>query len=278
MKQIRMIIIAAMACLALGCEEDRIIPGTGLSEEWPTEDARKHAGIKSQKVTGSVEVVWKGAEKGSDMGNKPEELLAFLDINAIEGIGNKEPKGEIVYTVLRTDSSLHRQIVAEVQGVYIDPVDHKGWVVAVVLSDTKGCGGNGGTGHADNCEGSGEDDSSHDGGCSHDDTDEGSCSGSDAGQDTHGGDSGGCADEGTDEGGCPDSEGSPDVHGGSPGGDMGNPASGKNCRVGTWLSRHTTADLREERWTVSPGNGSIRPEPSSLPLIIYPNGLTSARR
>lgn len=213
MKQIRMIIIALMACAALGCEEDSIIPGTGLSDELASADARKRAGTKSRKVTGSVEVAWKGAEKGNGMGNKPEELLAFLDITAMEATDSKGTKGEIVYTVFQTDGSLHRQIVAEVRGVYIDPRDHRGWVVAVVLSDTKGCGGNGGTGHADNCEGSGDDHSSHDGGCSHDETDDGGCSDSDVGT---------------------------DVHGGSPGGgDKGNPASGKNCRLGQYLALRT---------------------------------------
>lgn len=228
-----MSIFVMMACIALGCEEDRIIPGTGLSVEPFPADARKSAGIKSMKVTGTVEVNWKGADKGSNMGNKPEELLAFLDINAIESTDRKEARGEIVYTVYQTDFSLHRQIRAKVQGVYIDPGDHKAWVVAVVLSDTKGCDGNGGSGHEDSCESSGDDPSSHDGGCSHEETDDGGCTHEDT-------DDGGCTHEETDNGGCSGSDEGSDTHGGGPGGeDNGNPASGKNCRVGQILALKT---------------------------------------
>jgi len=215
-----------MLILTYSCDEEQIIPGTGITDEILSMDARKGASVKQNplKVTGSVELIWKGKDKGSDSGNKPEELLAFLDLSAFEGTGNKDPKGDIVYTVLETDLSLHREIKADVLDVLIDPDLKKGWVIALVTSDSKGCSGDGHTGHDDSCGGSGDDHSSHDGGCSHDDGDA-----------SH--DDGGCShddgDASHDEGGCSGSDSDSQDHGGSPGGeDKGNPMSGKNCRIG----------------------------------------------
>jgi hypothetical protein len=207
--------ICLMLLITSGCEEDRIIPGSGLTDEIFNADAKKgaKANQKPLKVTGSVDLTWKGADKGSDKGNKPEDLLTFLDLNAIEGIDQKNPTGEIVYTVLEADYTLHREIRANVLDVYIDCGKKKAMVVAMVISDTKGCAGNGGSGHDDSCGGSSDDPSSHDGGCSDDHTDEGGCSGSDSGSDSHGG---------------------------SPGGaDKGNPMSGKNCRTGQIIALKT---------------------------------------
>ena len=233
--------------LTSACDEDQIIPGTGMTDELYSLDAKKGAKENPLKATGSVELTWKGADKGSNKGNKPEELLTFLDVVAIEGTVNKDPKGEIVYTVLETDLSLHREIIAKVLDVKIaiEGSKKKAYVVAMVISDSKGCAGDGHSGHDDACGGSSDDDSSHDGGCSHDDSDEGGCSDdhtdeggcshdTDEGSGTHDdSDEGGCSDDHTDEGGCSGSDAGSDTHGGSPGGaDKGNPLSGKNCRTG----------------------------------------------
>lgn len=135
-------------------------------------------GYDTYKTTGFVEVLWKGADKGGNMGNKPDSLLCFLEFNAHEASIINPAKGEIAYRVLQPDSTLHREIKADVFGVYVDPVVKKAWVVATVVSDTKGCNGNGSGGHDTGCSsgghddtggGCGDDDTSHDGGCSHDD-------------------------------------------------------------------------------------------------------------
>ena len=123
----------------------------------------------------------------------------------------------------------------------------KAMVVAMVISDTKGCAGNGGSGHDDSCGGSTDDPSSHDGGCSDDhtddgghETDEGGCSDDHTDDDGHETDEGGCSDDHTDDGGCSGSDSGSDSHGGSPGGaDKGNPLSGKNCRTGQIIALKT---------------------------------------
>ncbi len=229
-------------CLIListACDKEQIIPGTGITDDLYGPDIRKSAKVNPNKVTGSVELFWKGGDKGSNKGNKPEELLTFLEIVAIEGTDTKDPKGEILYRVLEPDFSIHREIRAEVLDLKIDIVDSKkkGWVVARVISDSKGCAGDGHSGHDDGCGGSTDDHSGHDGGCSHDDsddhTDDGGCS------DDHT-DDGGCSDDHTDDGGCSGSDSGPDTHGGTPGGgDKGNPLSGKNCRIGQIIALKT---------------------------------------
>lgn len=202
--------ICLMLCISMGCDMEQIIPWTGITDESRSLDARKSskADANPLKATGSVELKWKGVDKGSNKGNKPEDLLTFLDIVAIEGTAYKDAIGEIVFTVLETDLSPHREIIAEVLDAKIALVENKkkAWVVARVISDSKGCAGGGHSGHDDACGGSSDDHSSHDGGCSDDHTDDGACAGSDSGTDTHGA---------------------------SPGGeDKGNPLSGKNCRIG----------------------------------------------
>jgi len=240
--------ICLMLIITSACDESQIIPGTGLTDEVFNMDAKKGAKVKQKalKVTGSVDLTWKGGDKGSDKGNKPGDLLTFLDIYAHEGTDQEDPKGEIMYTVLETDYSLHREIIANVLDVFIDAEGKKARVIAVVISDSKGCGGNGSSGHDDSCGGSSDDPSSHDGGCSDDHTDEGGCSDdthTDEGgcsDDTHT-DDGGCSDDThTDEGGCSGSDTGSDSHGGSPGGaDKGNPMSGKNCRTGQIIALKT---------------------------------------
>lgn len=236
------------------CQKDE----TGLSLDYSMgtdQPGLNSAGIaaKLPKATGSVEFLWKGAEKGSDMGNKPEALRAFFSFDAHEGYSITSPRGEIIYTVTYPDLSPHREIKAMVTGVAIEGT--MAWITGIVISDTKGCAGDGHGGHESGCSsGSGgcgeETDEGHDGGCSDGGSEEGGCSGggmdtggspggeSDGGGCSDGGtDGGGCSDSGTDEGGCSDSGSGEEGNGsdmgqGSPGGSMGNPLSGKNCRLG----------------------------------------------
>lgn len=251
--------IILMLVITSACDMEQIIPGTGLTDDIYFEDARKAAKGNALKVTGSVELIWKGGTKGSDKGNKPEELLTFLDISAHGRTASKDPKGEIVYTVLEPDYSLHREIIAQVLDVQIgyEKGKEKAFVVAIVISDSKGCAGDGHSGHDDTCGGSVDDHSGHDGGCSHEDSDEGGCSDShtdeggcstdvqvDVGGSVDVHEEGGCSDEHTDEGGCSGSDSGSDDHGGSPGGspggaDKGNPMSGKNCRIGQIIALKT---------------------------------------
>jgi hypothetical protein len=217
----------------VGCEMETISPLKEISDLDMQFDLEKsHAKqLDLLKATGSVQILWKGGPKGKspDMGNQPEERLAFFDFNAHEGFMDIPPKGEIVFWVAKLDSTVTREIKAEVTGVHIDPLNMKGYIVATVVSDTKGCGGDGQGGHSGGCSDShddggcgGEDGTTHDdGGCSHDDTggddgtthDDGGCSHDDTGgTDTGGTDTGGCShDTGTtdtthDEGGCSGSD------------------------------------------------------------------------
>lgn len=219
---------------------------------------------KAMKTTGSVEIVWKGGGKGNgmggdmsgEMGNQPENLRAFFEFDAHEATANSGAKGNVLFLVTDQDSTVHREIKATVVNVNIDPTQGKAWFYAQVISDSKGCNGGPG-GHETGCSGDDHtdggcgDDTSHDGGCSHDTTDEGGCTDdhSDGSTCTDGHtDEGGCTDdhsdgstctdEHTDEGGCSGSdmgnEGGMDQ--GSTGGTgMGNPLSGKNCRIGQFI-------------------------------------------
>ncbi|HYX08920.1 MAG TPA: hypothetical protein VE912_19455 [Bacteroidales bacterium] len=167
-------------------------------------------GHQNAIATGSVEVLWKGGGKGKDMGNQPDSIRAFFEFNAHEGNSHNAAKGNIYFRVTNPDLTPHREIMAEITGVQI--IGEKAWFVAVVVSDSKGCGGNDQGGHESGCSGS----DNHEGGMD--------------GVDPH---DGGCTDSGSDEGGCSDGEEhDSEEGGGSPGGDMGNPASGKNCRIG----------------------------------------------
>lgn len=255
MKKIKVLSILVLTILFMSCEDHLMLHEQDLYEPGNLK-AQRYSVLKA---TGSVEIQWKGAGKGSDAGNKPETLLPFFELNAHMDDGIQGAKGEMVYQVLTEDSLLHRLIKADVLDVYVDPLQDKAWIVGKVIFDSKGCAGNGSDGHATGC---GADDGTHDdGGCSHDDGtdagggcsdddgthDDGGCS-HDDGTDVGGGcthDDGtsvdgthdeGCShddDEHSDEGGCGGSE-----NGGSggtvlPGSDgKGNPLSGKNCRVG----------------------------------------------
>lgn len=171
-------------------------------------------------ATGSVEVLWKGGSKGKDIENRPDSIRAFFEFNAHEGNLHKAAKGNIYFLVTNPDLTPHREIKAEITGVQI--TGEKAWFVAIVVSDSKGCGGDDQGGHESGCSGSDK----HEGGMDEVDPHDGGCT-------DGGGDDGGCTDGAGDEGGCSGEDGhESDGGNGSPGGDMGNPASGKNCRIG----------------------------------------------
>ncbi|TFH38970.1 MAG: hypothetical protein E4G95_02325 [Bacteroidia bacterium] len=248
MKTIKAISVVILSLfLAPGCEKAPLPGDQELYDgvyELTSQDAFDLKGkkIMNRKATGSVELDWMAGGKGGDKGNKPEELLAFFEFNAHEAGANGGPNGEIVFRVTEMDFTMHREIRAEVFDVLVKNDENRAWFVAMVVSDTKGCGGNDSGGHEAGCsdgghtdeEGGCSDDTSHDAGCSHDDTGEGESPGGETG-DT------GCSDDETDEGGCADSgtdEGHTGEEGsGSPGGTgMGNPLSGKNCRIGQLIA------------------------------------------
>jgi len=211
---------AAVAALFLagGCAIDQPagiteIPGLTLAMS-------DNAVTDVPKVTGSVEIVWKG---GDGAGAPDVENRAFAEFGGFEMPAGMAPRGSFffrVYRVVAPDSLvLHREIEAAATGVVIDPVNHKAYMTAQVIADTKQCmsgggcdgddGGIGGTGGCSDCGG----DTGHDGGCS----------GSDG--ETH--DDGGCAgDDTSHDGGCA---------GGGSGGSGGH-VSGSGSRVGQFLA------------------------------------------
>ena len=140
MKTLQKLTILLLAVfLVTACSKDAPSPYSVTQS-----DEAFKANEKAGKVTGSLEIEWKGAEKGSDAGNKPEDLQAFIDFNAHEASGDSEAKGKVVYTVQNPDLTPHREIQANVVGAITDPEISKAWVVAVVFADTKGCDGENG--------------------------------------------------------------------------------------------------------------------------------------
>ena len=254
--------ILALLC---GCMEENVSPLTDLdasfgeaSDLYPDKIKSK---IKQSKVTGLVQIVWNGGGKSMDNGNQPEEMLAFAGFEGFEATDRKLTKGSFVYQVVKPDLSVHREITAILTGIVFgeEKGKIKAWMVGEVVSDTKGCAGNGLGGHDTDCQGGscgGHDPGGHDGGCSGGDGDDhtdGGCSGSDHTDGgctdtdhTDGGCSnpdhtdtehtdGGCTDTDHTDGGCSGSDhtgGSSGDHGSGGDSGMGNPLKGKNCRVG----------------------------------------------
>ena len=218
-----LLLIFLIAFLVTGCHEE--FSNTELMPLGDTQIMVAPAkGKKVNKATGSVEIIWKGGEKGGDMGNKPENLRAFFEFDAIETNSITGAKGNVIFRVTSEDLTIHREISANVIAINFCEEDSRSWFVAKVISDSKGCnGGPGGEGHESGC--SGEDD----GGCGDDTSHDGGCT------DGHTTDDGGCTDTHTDDGGCSGSDmgGPGETDSGSMGStDKGNPLSGKNCRIG----------------------------------------------
>ena len=227
-----------------GCDKELMMPDTSMADEISyLKGAKSNKGNsgdnKVRKATGSVELEWKGAEKGGDKGNKPDDLLVFFEVSAHEGNDVIPPKGELIYRVLESDFTLHREIIASVDEVSIDMVKRRGCILATVVYDSKGCSGGGNGGHESGCSSGGHDGT--EGGCSgEDEGTEGGCGGEDTGGDEGTIHDEGCSHETTgedgtihEEGGCSGADNPGGEEGGNPGGgEKGNPLSGKNCRLG----------------------------------------------
>lgn len=193
----------------------------------------------ASKVTGFVKIEWKG--KGGS-GNSTDKQV-FASFNAIESVfrssNNKliPAKGMFLYSVYKNDSTLEREVLANILEVgFSDPDTKKAWMFAEVISDTKcdptdhsGCNdsdhSDGGCSHDD---GTTDDGTAHDEGCSHDDgtttTHDEGCSHDDSGTSHDETDTGGsCGQDHTDTG--ESSGGAPSDKGGK----------GKLCRVGQFI-------------------------------------------
>lgn len=261
---IKPIVIGLLLSVFSGCVEEEISPLTDLQKMYGNEitlSSEKTVNKEKQsKVTGLVQIIWKGG-KGVVNGDQQEAMLAFAGFEAFEGTDPETVKGTFIYQVATTDFIVHREVKAQLKGIVIDPVNRKSWMVGEVISDTRGCAGNGNGDHDPGCQGgacSGHDSGGHDGGCSGSDgTDHsGGCSDNDGTDHTDGGCSnpdhstgdhttGGCSgSDGTDhsDGGCsnPDhSDGSHtdggcsgSDHSGGGSGDTGGNVKGKHCRIG----------------------------------------------
>ncbi len=265
----KLLTAAFIMAVFTGCMDENISPLTDLNSSNAGFSASSMEGksgrkLKQPKITGGVEIDWMGGKgMGTQMGNQPEDLLAFAEFEAFVPTDNWPVKGSFTYRVLNIDLTPHREIMARVTGVFIGEeikpngqVKETAWIVGKVISDTKGCAGNGQGGHDPGCQGgacSGHDIDGHDEGCSGSDgTDhtEGGCSGTDhtdggcSGSGMSGGGSGGSgmsggsggmggSDSGMSGGGCTDStheEGCSGDHG-SEGGDTG--MSGGGCTDST---------------------------------------------
>jgi len=175
---------------------------------------------KPQIATGTVEILWKGGGKQQ----QPEAKMAFAEFNAHAEFEHKPARGEFIFRVLNSDSTLHREVVVMVEHVYVDTPHDKAWFTGEVISDNRGCTGNGNGGHDSGCSGSSGCGGNHSGGGT---SGGGGCSGHDGGHDD------GCSgDDGGDHStGC-SGNGSNGGHGGS-GGQGG---QGSKCRVGQILA------------------------------------------
>ncbi len=118
MKAVKLLFVVAFITFISGCEKDQVSTDVGMPEDSATYKSSSSEKSSSNKIlykaTGSVEIEWKGAGKGGENGNKPDDLLTFFDFNASQKADNAEAKGEMTYLVLGTDFSPHREIRAEV--------------------------------------------------------------------------------------------------------------------------------------------------------------------
>lgn len=186
----------------------------------PNKVSVKNKMAKISKIaTGSVEVMRMNNKGNGD----PNDKIMIADFNAHEEHYNQDDHGTFIFSVLKLDSSVHRVITIDLDLVYIDGTSKKAWFKGVVISDTKGCGGNGHGGHTEGCEDSG--------GCSGNESGEHSegCTGHDSGHDS------GCSgDDGeTHTDGCAGSGGEGGEEGIGGNGGMG--VNGKSCRIGQIL-------------------------------------------
>lgn len=212
MKLLSKFIIGVVGLTLLRCQ---LPPEPVASGDFSNETLAK----PHKHITGSIEFLRPG-----NKGNQNTDKLTFAEFEAHEASNVSPIKGNFYFRVYSVDTVLHREIVADVNYVLVDELQNKGWFLATVISDTKGCGGNGLGGHDSGCSSSG--------GCEGDDNGDHTdgCTGQDSGHDS------GCAgDDGEEHSdGCAGSSGSPS--GGTTHGNGGNAISGKNCRIGQVLA------------------------------------------
>ena len=216
--------------LVFGCEN----PAEEFEPKIQDELSSSPASLKASKITGSVQVAWKG-KGGSGM---VEEKLVFVSFDAHESVTSASKKGLIPskglfnFSVFKSDYTPEREIVAKVLEVgFGNSEEKKGWFFAEVISDTK----------CDSSDDSGCSDSDHtDGGCSHDDGDDGThdegCSHDTGTEHDDTGTEGGCDhdDTGTDEG-CDHDDTGTEHDEGSGGKPDDKGGKGKQCRVGQYV-------------------------------------------
>ena len=118
MKTLKLLFFVTVITFFSACEKDLVSPNLGVLDDEATYKSSQKGFLYN--ATGSVEIEWKGANKGGDKGNKPDALLTFFDFNAKQKDLGSEAKGEMVYLVLESDFSPHREIRAEVKGLHID--------------------------------------------------------------------------------------------------------------------------------------------------------------
>jgi len=240
-----------MLLIVFGCEN----PAEEIKPEVQDELSHRSSWFKASKVTGFVQVEWKG--KGGT--GTVEDKLVFASFAAHESVlkssKNKflPAKGFFFFSVFKSDYTPERKIVAKVVDVgFGDPVDKKAWVFAKVISDSKcDTSDNSGCTDSDHAEGGcshDDDDSTHDAGCSHDtgtehddtgtdggcdhddtETDEG-CDHDDTETDT------GCDHDDTEtDGGCDHDDTGTEHDEGSGGKPDDKGGKGKKCRVGQYV-------------------------------------------
>lgn len=237
LSQITSILIMLFIVFSCDNQLDEVQP------EIEDELSRSHYKFKASKVTGFVQIAWKGkGGKASD-----GEKLVFASFSGHESTWRSSkkkyfpPKGFFFFSVLKSDFTLERRIIASVVDVGFSEGDEKkAWLYAKVISDTKcdasdhsNCSG---SDHTDG--GCSHDDSSHDSGCSHDtgtdhtDTESGGGCEHDDTDIEH--DEGGCDhDDGDSESGCDHDDTTHDTDKGGKPDDKG--GKGKQCRVGQYV-------------------------------------------
>lgn len=227
-------------------------PADEIQPEIQDELSRMSFLKKASKVTGLVQVEWKG--KGGS--GTVEDKLVYASFAAHESVIRSSKrrlmpaKGFFLFSVYKSDFTPERKIVAKVIDVgFGDPEDKKAWIFAEVISDSKcDSSDHSGCSDSDHEEGGcsdGGSDTTHDEGCSHDDTGdahedtgtEGGCSHDDTGE-THDdtGTEGGCDhdDSETDEG-CDHDDTGTEHDEGSGGKPDDKGGKGKQCRVGQYV-------------------------------------------
>lgn len=165
------ITVLLMIFFMFACDD----PAKEIQREIDEELSFSPFSVKPSKVTGDVQVEWKG--KGGS--GTVEDKLVYASFDAQESViqFTKQKfvpaKGSFIFSVYKSDFTPEREIVANVVNVgFSNEQDKKAWIFAKVISDSKcDSSDHSGCSDSDHTEGGcSNDDSSHDGGCDHDDT------------------------------------------------------------------------------------------------------------